>query len=195
MKKKVQNRQAAYEKTALQLFHTLGYKGTSMRKIAENVGCDVANLYNYFNSKNDILKNALFSIDVRFQEGINEISAAPITSKNKLRRIIELYTRLSKEYPLHTSLLNREWKHLNEDDRTSFEKAKSAYEKKVIAIIKEGMIKKEFKAYDVQLTAHLIFSMLRQLFDSKSVIGRNVNRDDLEKSIASFIFSGLASDF
>ncbi len=192
MKKKIQIRQAQYQKIALQLFHDQGFRGTTMRKIAELAGCDVANLYNYFSSKNTILKNALFFIDEKFQNGINEITAAPVTSKEKLKRIIELYTRLSKEYPLHTSLLTREWIHLHGKDRETFTISKKAYEKKVVSIIQEGMEKKAFKNYDVNLAAHLLFSVLRQLFDSKSVIGTKAKDVDIEKSISDFIFSGLA---
>ena len=45
---------------ALKLIHEKGFKGMTMRNIAEKLNCDVANVYNYIENKQALLEERLF---------------------------------------------------------------------------------------------------------------------------------------
>ena len=74
-------------KTALRLFASHGYAGTSIRMIARSAGISVGLLYNYFPSKADVL-SALFEqsmVDVRASFARAEEASAP---RERIERLV-----------------------------------------------------------------------------------------------------------
>ena len=64
--------------TALTLFATTGYEGTSIRVIAQQAGISQGLMYNYFSSKEELLKEIfLKGIQDVFRSFPTDISAAP----------------------------------------------------------------------------------------------------------------------
>jgi len=68
--------------SALELFANEGYEGTSMQMIALKSEVSKGNLYNYFNSKQDMLEGVLIS-------GLNQISNSYNNYANKLISVKE----------------------------------------------------------------------------------------------------------
>ena len=68
--------------SALELFANEGYEGTSMQMIALKSEVSKGNLYNYFNSKQDMLEGVLIS-------GLNQISNSYNNYANKLISVDE----------------------------------------------------------------------------------------------------------
>ena len=54
--------------TALELFSKYGYLGVSMQKISKEVGVSKGNLYNYFESKEELLEAVLTNGLLQFSE-------------------------------------------------------------------------------------------------------------------------------
>ena len=68
-------------KSALELFAEEGFNGTSMQSIAKIAGVSKGNLYNYFTSKQDLLKGVLnFGLD-QFADFFDTTSVELITEK------------------------------------------------------------------------------------------------------------------
>ena len=76
-----------------------------MRLLAEKLHCDVANLYNYMDSKQKSLDYYLFELSADFHKGIDLIRYSKLGSMEKLRHIIHLYVQMSSEKPFQMALL------------------------------------------------------------------------------------------
>jgi len=85
--------------TTLRLIHEHGFRGTTMRDIAQVMECDVANLYNHVRSKHAILEDALFGISGFFHKGLDQILDSQYTPREQLKMIISLYVKLSFDRP------------------------------------------------------------------------------------------------
>jgi AcrR family transcriptional regulator len=67
--------------TALQLFATKGYEGTTMRDIAATAGCSLGLAYRYFASKEDLVLELYRWLAVQLEELVSTLPAASITDR------------------------------------------------------------------------------------------------------------------
>ncbi len=81
--------------TALTLFGQKGYHTTSMREIAEKADVSKGLLYNYFESKKDLLKNVLEMMMEELSQILEEIEQYP--EEEQLEQGLHLYFEMLKE--------------------------------------------------------------------------------------------------
>jgi len=69
------------KKEAARLFRLKGYKATSMRDIAQEVGMEAASLYNHIANKQELLSETMMYIAEIFTAGMEDIlqSSRPIS--------------------------------------------------------------------------------------------------------------------
>lgn len=186
-------KRARFFAESLRLIHSKGYKGTTMRDIAASLDCDVANLYNFVKSKDEILEASLFQMSAIFHEGITRISKSKYLPTGKIQQIIQLYVRMTFERPYEISLLVSGWRHLPDPKRKKFIEEKSSYESKVRQVIEEGMNSGELKAIDPELATALVLSSVRWLFDKYADKMQVMNPVEVERQISEFVLTGLSS--
>ena len=86
-------------KTALKLFSANGFHKTTIPDIANALNMSVGNLYNYFKSKDILAKEIIkYTSEVLGQE-IQKVNMQNISSKEKIKKIVELYFKMAKEKP------------------------------------------------------------------------------------------------
>ncbi len=86
-------------KTALKLFSAHGFHKTTIPDIANALNMSVGNLYNYFKSKDILAKEIIkYTSEVLGQE-IQKVNLQNISSKEKIKKIVELYFKMAKEKP------------------------------------------------------------------------------------------------
>lgn len=178
-------------KEAFKLFHEKGFKGTTIKDIAEQMGFEVANVYNYIDSKQTLLEDSLFRISQAFHEGIDFILASSYTPLEKLKEIIRLHVRMSMDYPYEMALHTDEWRHLKEEKRERFVEERKAYEKKVRSMIEDGMKANEIRSMDAEIATHAVLSAVRWLYAWSTDHAVHFNPIELEKQLTEFIIQGL----
>lgn len=181
-----------FYKEALKLFSERGFKGTTMRDLANRLECDVANLYNYTKSKHQILETACFSINNDFQLGIDEIISNETPTKIKIHKIIRLYIDLTFTKPHEISLLVNEWRNLKEPALSRFIQERNAFENKVTDVLRNGIAEGYLKYMDVSLATYLFLSSLRLLFDKYTMTTPKISKNNLEEQIYQYVLSGLS---
>jgi AcrR family transcriptional regulator len=67
--------------TALRLFATKGYEGTSMRDIAAMAGCSLGLAYRYFASKEDMVLELYLWLVARLEDEVRHLPAASIADR------------------------------------------------------------------------------------------------------------------
>ena len=73
--------------TSLKLINEKGFKATTMRDIAQKLNCEVANIYNYVDSKQSLLETYLFGISNEFHAAIDTIIERIIDIKSREEQI------------------------------------------------------------------------------------------------------------
>lgn len=78
---------------AEKLFSELGYEGTSIRLIGKEAEANLSMISYYFGSKEGVFLEIVISRFKGFNAKLKAIAEEPISSAEKMRRIIEIYAR------------------------------------------------------------------------------------------------------
>ncbi|HDZ90974.1 MAG: TetR family transcriptional regulator [Deltaproteobacteria bacterium] len=81
------------EAVSARLFARKGYRSTSLREIARELGMDKSSLYHYFSGKEEMLFKLMNSAMDDAMKSLEEICAADLSPEEKLQEILSFYTR------------------------------------------------------------------------------------------------------
>jgi len=101
-------------RTACRLFAEKGYHNATMPDIAQALGMSVGNLYNYFESKEELAREIMFTVSRWVAERLRRINAEKIPTREKIRKLVESFFEISLKEPelinyfLRVFLSNRE---------------------------------------------------------------------------------------
>jgi TetR/AcrR family transcriptional regulator, cholesterol catabolism regulator len=184
----INEKRRVFYNVALTLIKKKGFKAMTMRDLATEMQCDVANIYNYTKSKDALLEDLLFEISEKFHAGILAIETSGFSATEKLKAIIALHIRLTIEYPNQVLLLVNEWRSLKEDSLKKFIDFRLAYEKSLATILEQGVQSQEFFIENIEFTTNCVLSSLRWLYGWDH---SNFNHVELERMMRAFIFGGI----
>ncbi len=101
-------------RTACRLFAEKGYHSATMPDIAQALGMSVGNLYNYFESKEELAREIMFTVSRWVGERLRRINAEETSTREKIRKLVESFFEISLKEPelinyfLRVFLSNRE---------------------------------------------------------------------------------------
>jgi len=101
-------------RTACRLFARRGYYNTTMPDIARELGMSVGNLYNYFESKEELAKEVMLTVSRWVAERLRSINERDIPTRDKIRELVRSFFEISLREPelidyfLRVFLSNRE---------------------------------------------------------------------------------------
>lgn len=182
-----------FQVETLKLFQQKGFKATTMRDIAKRLNIEAASIYNYVNSKQELLDRFLFDIANKFHQGITNIEGSSYSPLEKIKAIVGLNVRLTVENPYQVALLVSEWKQLKEPRLQEFIQNRTDYESKFRNVIKAGMDVGELRPMDLEIATFSILSSIRWLFSWYTPEKANINPIELEKQMIDFILKGIQS--
>jgi AcrR family transcriptional regulator len=152
--------EAAIRAAAETLIARHGYAAVSMRQLASEVGVQAAALYRYFPTKEDLLFTLL-------SEHMQELAAAWETARpatdDPTRRLAAFVANHIRFHVLRrhsTHVSNMELRSLSRERLSAMLKLRSAYEKELRAILRDGAEQGVFAIDDVGLTAMAIIQMI-----------------------------------
>ncbi|HAF78374.1 MAG TPA: hypothetical protein DCG42_13755 [Maribacter sp.] len=179
-------------KETLRLIHEKGFRATTMRDIAERMNFEVANIYNYIDSKDALLENYVIGITKEFQTYMDNIIDSTFSPKDKLRMVISKHIQFTFEKPYQLALMANEWRNLKEPALSEYVAKRSDYIFKIASILEDGVEKGEFRPMNIEIATNSIVSSLRWSYN-KYVDNSNtsINPIELEKQFMDFIFNGV----
>ncbi|RWB66544.1 MAG: TetR/AcrR family transcriptional regulator [Mesorhizobium sp.] len=152
--------EAAVREAAVSLIARLGYEAMSMRQLAAEVGVQAAALYRYFPTKQDLL----FTLMREHMEGLlkawdaaRPASADPVT---QLAAYVENHIAFHIERRHATHVSNMELRSLSHERLTRILKMRTAYEKELRTILRDGVEAGAFEIDDTGLTAMALIQMM-----------------------------------
>jgi AcrR family transcriptional regulator len=165
-----------------------------MRDIAEKLNFDVANIYNYIDSKQSLLEIYLFNIQNEFHDSIDLMVHSTHKPQEKLRLFICSYLQITAKRPLEQALITNEWRNLKNPKLQEFIDRRKDYENKLKTIINEGVKKGQFRIIDVDITTHIIMSALRSQYINFIQPETSIDISEIEKEFSNFILFAIVKN-
>lgn len=157
------SRKDQIEKVATRLFRLKGYKATSMRDLAQEMGMEAPSLYAHIRSKEEILQKICFRMADQFMESMQEIRIMDSKPCYKLEKALESHIRILINDLEASAVFWNEYKHMTGEALERFMGMKKEYEIKFIELLEEGVEKCAFEITDVYTTAMVILTALNSI--------------------------------
>jgi AcrR family transcriptional regulator len=151
--------QAAIRAAAEMLIARHGYEAVSMRQLATEVGVQAAALYRYFPTKEDLLFTLLRDHMQQLAAAWERARPATDDPAPRLAAFVANHIRFHVMRRHSTHVSNMELRSLSRERLSAVLKLRSAYEKELRAILREGAEQGVFAIDDVGLTAMAIIQM------------------------------------
>lgn len=156
--------EAALRDAALQLIARFGYEAVSMRQLATEIGVQAAALYRYYPTKEDLLHSLLQEHMVKLIEGWAETDPLGASPAERLAAFVRHHIEFHVVRRHSTHVSNMELRSLSPERLTAILKLRTAYEKNLRQILREGAEAGEFDidplGDEVGLTAMAIIQMI-----------------------------------
>ncbi len=157
-------RQTQLLKIACRYFARYGYKGTSLRDIAEEAQITKAALYYHFPNKNSLYERIVLEGLRKLVAEVTEATQRAGTAHEKLRAFMMttagIYLRDPDQWIAGS---NAFWVDEDSVPRKAAIELRDRYEKLLRACIIQGMASGEFKDVDPAITGRLVLSMINGL--------------------------------
>lgn len=148
---------------AAHLFFQNGYESTTLDSIAQQLQVTKPYLYSYFGNKNEILfevcqtgiRHSLAALD-----GALALKAKPGV---RLKASVEKVARIVIDRRQYVAVYQREEKNLNPEDARIIKNMRKAFDRRIGALLSEGIESGDFVVDDVSVTATTIGGIISWL--------------------------------
>ena len=182
--------QDAITKKAAALFRKKGFKATSMRELAENIGVEAPSLYNHIGSKSELLQNICFKIANDFTVQLQLVESSKQTTIQKIEDLIRFHIHMMVDSFDEVFVANHEWKQLEEPYLSNFLNQRKRYESRMVQLVKEGIKKKALKDIHPHVAVLTILSAVRGL-EFWQRHKKELAAEELENNIVNHLLNGL----
>jgi AcrR family transcriptional regulator len=169
-------------RNASSLFKARGFNAASMRELAETLNVEAPSLYNHIGSKSELLQAICFDIAAAFTTHLDHAESLAGGKTAIIENIIRFHIRMMLDKYDEVFVANHEWKHLKDPDLSNFLNQRRNYEKRLVAIIEQGIASKEIKAINPYVVVQNILSAVRGLefwHRHKKNVSARVLEDDM----------------
>lgn len=152
--------EAAIREAAVSLIARYGYQAMSMRQLAAEVGVQAAALYRYFPTKEELLSTLMREHMEALAAAWEEIRPSTGDAAALLSAFVanHIAFHIARRHSTHVS--NMELRSLSPERLTNMLKLRTAYEKELRAILRQGAESGVFSIEDTGLTAMALIQML-----------------------------------
>jgi AcrR family transcriptional regulator len=152
--------EGALRQAALALIARRGYEAASMRELAAQVGVQAAALYRYFPTKEELLFALLRDHMVALAAAWEAARPETADPAERLAAFVRNHICFHVERRHSTHVSNMELRSLSPTRLTQILRLRSAYEKELRRILRDGVEAGLFEVEDVALTAMAIIQMI-----------------------------------
>jgi AcrR family transcriptional regulator len=154
------NRLELVHEAARAHFSTRGYEAASMREIAADAGINIATLYFYCSTKEQLLFDVLVDAQRQLAEGLREqIEASGDSWSDRLAAAIGVHIKVCAEQAFPTTINRVDMQRLTEEHRAAYVAMRDAYEREFRELLRGGIAAGEFRQVDLKLTAFAIIGI------------------------------------
>ena len=143
---------------ATRLFAERGYHGTSMADLADAMGLQKASLYSLTGSKQELLVSVTRDGAAAFHDALDRVpdDAEPL---ERIRAALRAHLAVVAAQRDAATVFTREWRFLDEPERTSFREQRRRYEERWRALLREAAERGALRSdLDAEATVLLVLS-------------------------------------
>jgi len=177
-------------KEAATLFREKGYSATTMRDIAAKVGVEAASLYNHIKGKEQILSKICFSLADNYTTQMALIVVNDDSPLEKIKELLLLHIQVNAMSSPLASVMNDEWRHLTEPDRSEFLVQRRTYESQFLAIIEDGIADGSIDVPDSKIALYTMLSSIRWLQHWYHA-NRDMDVESVQNTIIGLLMKGI----
>lgn len=145
-----------------------GFPETSVREIAQAAGMGKSTLYDYFETKDDILTFIVEEATHDVTQRAQAIACLDLPPDERLRRIMRMHMEYMQENENLFMRLSAEVQRLGPESQAGFQRARYAYQDLVASVIQEGSAQGCFRRVAPLHAARLLVnSLLSVLYTSR----------------------------
>ena len=174
------------------LFVASGYRGISMREIAEAVGISKAGLYYHFRDKEDLFLAILTANLDTVERLILDARSADVSTRARVAQIIRGILSMSPNQRAIIRLASQEMVHVSREARLSFE---AVYYRRFLgqiqSVLQAGIERGELRPVNTQLATWLLLGMAYPFFYPSHHLG---DADETIELMVSVFFDGLSPE-
>ncbi len=176
---------------AQRLFVNRGYRGISMREIADEVGMTKAALYYHFRDKEQLFMAILSGVLADLATLIEECRASGTSSRERIEAIVRQIMLLPAERRASLRLASQELGNLDVETRQRFvEQYHTEFIGRLSSILADGMACGELKAINPQVATWALLGILYPYFHVAPVTGM-APTEPLIQQLSLIFFDGL----
>lgn len=173
------------------LFDRVGYHGTSMQMLADEVGLGKPTLYHYFASKGDILYEMhQLHIDAMIG-GLEADARLDIQPAELLERACASTLREIAHHPGYVRAFMDHYAELEDKQRNEMRQRRREYFTRVTNIIRDGMSKGQFRQVDAQLATLAFVGMCNWAYKWYPRMADEVPPEKMARSLCQILLDGL----
>lgn len=184
------SKKEAILKKAAGLFRKKGFRSSSMRELALNMGVEAPSLYNHIGSKSELLQHICFKVAGAFTIQLQEVELSDTTVVKKLEQLIRFHIWMMIQSFDEVYVSNHEWKYLDEPYLGNFLNQRKLYETKMMQLVEAGIKNKELKDIHPHVVVLTILSAVRGL-EFWQRHKKEIPADVLENNMVNHLLNGL----
>lgn len=159
-------RRRAIEDVASALFRERGYAATSVRDIARALDLQGASLYTHVTSKADVLWTIVDRAAGRFERAAETAlgSVPPAAgAADRIAALVRAHVGVVTADPEVAGVFVHEWRHLDDERRARILARRDAYERRLRALIEDGMATGELLPTDPAVATAFVLGAVNGL--------------------------------
>ncbi len=130
--------------TAIDLFASRGFRGTSIRDIAGSTGMSISNIYHYFGNKEGLLLAILERSSKNILHRLREVSELDVDPLERFKKMLTTHILLSGERPEEAKIYTLDEEHLSPEGHEANRKIQKEvlmiYLKELDGLRKAGLV-------------------------------------------------------
>lgn len=180
----------AIREAGVRLIYEHGYEGMNLRQLADAVGIQAGSLYNHIHTKQDLLFEL---VKEHLSQLLAQLDAALKDIDDPLARM-EAFVAFHVNYHMvrkrEVSVVNFELRSLDPANYQAVVAMRRAYERRLIAIIEDGVAQGVFAKTDAPVAAFAILALLTGVCTWYRPTGR-LDRDEIVAVHTRLVLDGL----
>ena len=149
----------AINAAAIDLFFKHGYEAATLRDVADKVGLKVASLYNYIDSKQDLLFNVMVGVMEDLLRDVEQAVAQQTDPLERLRAAVRTHVNFHASRTKEVFIGNSELRSLTPRHRTKVIRLRDVYEAVFRGIVQDGCDVGVFHVDDVNVATFALLAM------------------------------------
>ncbi len=177
-------------KTAISLFSAKGFRGTSIRDIANEMHISLSNIYHHFGNKEGLLVAILEHASKRLVEELRAVSEMDLQPVEKLRRLVETHIRLAGSYTDETKIFFLDEEHLSDEGEEINRQIQRRIYGFYMNVLKEIQEEGRIQSRSIRVLAFNIFGVINWQLRWFRADGP-LSLDEVKDEMIAFIMNGV----